>query len=65
VLSSHNMDLVERICDAVAVIVEGSILATGPMEAVRAGSSLEQRFVELAGGPDAVEGLEWLTTFSD
>jgi ABC-2 type transport system ATP-binding protein len=65
VLSSHNMDLVERVCGAVAVIVEGSILASGPMTEVRGESSLEERFVELAGGPDAVEGLEWLTTFSD
>jgi len=65
VLSSHNMDLVERVCDSVAVIVGGSILAMGSLEEVRAGSSLEERFVDLAGGRSAVEGLEWLTTFSD
>lgn len=65
VLSSHNMDLVERVCDAVAVIVGGAILAEGSLDEVRAGSSLEERFVELAGGRTAVEGLEWLTTFSD
>jgi ABC-2 type transport system ATP-binding protein len=64
VLSSHNMDLVERVCDAVAVIVEGRILAAGTLDDVRAGDSLEQRFVDLAGGRVAVEGLEWLTTFS-
>ena len=65
VLSSHNMDLVERVCDSVAVIVEGRILATGTLDEVRAGASLEERFVQLAGGRVAVEGLEWLTTFSD
>lgn len=65
VLSSHNMDLVERVCDAVAVIVGGSILAEGSLDEVRQGSTLEERFVELAGGRGAVEGLEWLTTFSD
>ncbi|GAA1684516.1 ABC transporter ATP-binding protein [Microcella alkalica] len=65
VLSSHNMDLVERVCDSVAVIVGGSILASGTLEKVRDGSTLEERFVELAGGRSAVEGLEWLTTFSD
>jgi ABC-2 type transport system ATP-binding protein len=65
VLSSHNMDLVERVCDAVAVIVGGSILAEGSLDEVRQGSTLEERFVELAGGRSAVEGLEWLTTFSD
>ncbi len=65
VLSSHNMDLVERVCDSVAVIVAGRVLAAGTLDEVRAGSSLEDRFVELAGGRVAVEGLEWLTTFSD
>lgn len=65
VLSSHNMDLVERVCDSVAVIVAGRVLAAGTLDEVRAGSSLEERFVELAGGRVAVEGLEWLTTFSD
>ncbi|MDX2025169.1 ABC transporter ATP-binding protein [Microcella sp.] len=65
VLSSHNMDLVERTCDSVAVIVDGRILAAGPLDDVRAGQRLEERFVELAGGRVAVEGLEWLTTFSD
>lgn len=65
VLSSHNMDLVERVCDAVAVIVDGRILAAGTLDDVRGEASLEERFVELAGGRVAVEGLEWLTTFSD
>ena len=65
VLSSHNMDLVERVCDSVAVIVEGRILAAGTLDEVRAGQTLEKRFVDLAGGRVAVEGLEWLTTFSD
>lgn len=65
VLSSHNMDLVERVCDSVAVIVGGRILAAGSLDEVRGRGSLESRFVELAGGRVAVEGLEWLTTFSD
>ncbi len=65
VLSSHNMDLVERVCDSVAVIVSGRLLASGTVDEVRDGRSLEERFVELAGGRAAVEGLEWLTTFSD
>lgn len=65
VLSSHNMDFVERMCDHVGVIVGGHMLAEGPMDEVRDGLRLEERFVELAGGRQAVEGLEWLTTFSD
>ncbi len=65
VLSSHSMDLVQRICDNVAVIVNGDLLADGTMAAVRGGQTLEERFVELAGGRKTVEGLEWLHSFSD
>jgi len=64
-LSSHSMDLVERICDSVAVIVDGHVLASGPVDEVRAGRSLEERFVELAGGRAVTEGMEWLQNFSD
>lgn len=65
VLSSHSMDLVQRICDHVAVIVNGDLLADGTMASVRGGQTLEERFVELAGGRKTVEGLEWLHSFSD
>jgi ABC-2 type transport system ATP-binding protein len=65
VLSSHSMDLVQRVCDHVAVIVGGQILAKGTMDEVRGGVSLEERFVDLAGGRKVVGGLEWLHTFSD
>lgn len=65
VLSSHSMDLIQRVCDTVAVVVNGHILASGSVDEVRAGASLEERFVELVGGRKAAEGMEWLHTFSD
>ncbi|WP_258184232.1 ABC transporter ATP-binding protein [Microbacterium foliorum] len=65
VLSSHGMDLVERVCSRVAIIVGGEVLAEGTIDEVRAGQTLEARFVELSGGIGEVEGLEWLHTFSD
>ncbi|KAA9087383.1 ATP-binding cassette domain-containing protein [Microbacterium radiodurans] len=65
VLSSHGMDLVQRACSGVAVLVGGRVLADGTVDEVRDGRSLEQRFLELAGGTSAAEGLEWLHTFSD
>lgn len=64
ILSSHGMDLVERVCSRVAVIVAGQVLAEGTVDEVRGELTLEQRFVELAGGLSDVEGLEWLHTFS-
>ena len=65
ILSSHGMELVERVCSRVAVIVAGQVLAEGTIDEVRGELSLEQRFIELAGGLSDVEGLEWLHTFSD
>ncbi|MCK8468107.1 ABC transporter ATP-binding protein [Microbacterium sp. KSW4-16] len=65
ILSSHGMDLVERVCSRVAIIVGGEVLAEGTIDEVRAGQTLEARFVELAGSSGEVEGLEWLHTFSD
>ncbi len=64
ILSSHGMDLVERVCSRVAVMVAGQVLAEGTIDEVRGELTLEQRFVELAGGLSDVEGLEWLHTFS-
>ncbi|MCY7412407.1 MAG: ABC transporter ATP-binding protein [Salinibacterium sp.] len=63
-LSSHSMDLVQRICGHVAIVVDGSILANGTIDEVRGDGSLEERFVELARGGRTVEELEWLHTFS-
>jgi ABC-2 type transport system ATP-binding protein len=65
VLSSHSMDLIQRICDYVAVIVNGAVLDSGTTDEVRKGKSLEERFVELAGGRVDAEGMEWLHSFSD
>lgn len=64
-LSSHSMTLIERTCDAVAIIADGRMLAAGPLDEVLDGESLETRFVELAGGATAVEGMEWLQSYSD
>jgi ABC-2 type transport system ATP-binding protein len=65
VVSSHSMDLIQRICDHVAVVVNGAILDSGTMDSVRGGKTLEERFVELAGGRTSVEGMSWLNSFSD
>ena len=65
ILSSHGMEFVERVCSRVAVIVAGQVLAEGTIDEVRGELTLEQRFIELAGGLSDVEGLEWLHTFSD
>ncbi|WP_240191239.1 ABC transporter ATP-binding protein [Microbacterium hominis] len=65
VLSSHGMELVERVCSGLAVIVGGRVLAEGTVDEVRGDLTLEERFIELSGGISDAEGLEWLHTFSD
>ena len=60
-LSSHAMTLVEQLCDTVAVMAGGRVIAQGPLETVRCGRSLEQAFIELAGADaEAGEALSWL-----
>jgi len=65
VLSSHSMDMIQRVCDGVAIIVQGQVLAQGTVDEVRRGGTLEDRFVELAGGRKAAEGMEWLLNSSN
>lgn len=60
VLSSHVMALVERLCDHVAVVGGGHILAHGTLSQVSAGIGLEQRFVELVGDVREHRDLAWL-----
>lgn len=65
ILSSHGMDLIERVCSGVAVIVGGRVLAEGTIDEVRGDASLAERFIELTGGGTDAGGLEWLHTSSD
>ena len=60
VISSHVMATVQRLCDHVAIINAGRVVAAGTTEQVAAGADLEQRFTELVGGHVRTEGLSWL-----
>ncbi|MEU2022518.1 ABC transporter ATP-binding protein [Streptomyces sp. NPDC016469] len=63
VFSSHVMELVESLCDWVAVMAAGAIRAQGPLAEVRGeASSLQNAFLELVGAGDRDTGatLDWL-----
>ncbi|MEV3857433.1 ABC transporter ATP-binding protein [Streptomyces sp. NPDC050095] len=63
VFSSHVMELVESLCDWVAVMAAGRIRAQGPLADVKGGAgSLQEAFLELVGANErSGEGtLDWL-----
>ena len=60
-LTSHVLEVVERLCDRVAIIHQGRIVTAGALEDLRSGSeSLEDAFVRVVGAGGPPERLEWL-----
>jgi ABC-2 type transport system ATP-binding protein len=60
-LTSHVLEVVERLCDRVAIINNGRIVTSGTLEELRAGGeSLEDAFVRIVGGGHQAERLAWL-----
>jgi ABC-2 type transport system ATP-binding protein len=60
-LTSHVLEIVEKLCTHVGIIVKGVLVEQSSLEALRQGSSLETRFLEKAGADsEAVRKLTWL-----
>jgi len=60
-LTSHVLEVVERLCDRVAIIREGKLVLSGSMAELRSGSeTLEDTFVRVVGAGAAPESLDWL-----
>lgn len=51
--STHVLEVAEKLCDRVAIIKNGTLVRSGPIEEVRGDASLETVFLELEGGQDA------------
>ncbi len=62
--SSHVMELVEQVCDHVSIISQGQIVASGTIDEVRGGKTLQRAFIDLVGGRTSEEGLSWLGSSS-
>lgn len=66
VFSSHVMDVVERLCDRVAVIEAGRVRAEGTVGELAGDRTLQEAFVDLVGGRDLQDGdLTWLSSSSN
>ncbi len=60
-LTSHVLEVVERLCDRVAIINEGRLVVEDTMAALRSGSeTLEDIFVRVVGAERSTEALDWL-----
>jgi ABC-2 type transport system ATP-binding protein len=60
-LTSHVLEVVERLCDHVAIINSGKIVRAGSMAELRNGTdTLEEVFVREVGAERSFERLDWL-----
>jgi ABC-2 type transport system ATP-binding protein len=60
-LTSHILEVVEKLCSHVGMIVKGTLVEQASLEAIRQGRSLEDRFLEKAGADsEATRKLDWL-----
>lgn len=60
-LTSHVLDIVERLCTHVGIIMAGKIILQSPMEEIRAKGTLEKCFLEVAGADTStIRKLDWL-----
>ena len=62
-LTSHVLEIVERLCSHVGIIADGKLVEQDSLEAIRNGSTLESRFIERVGrGKGTLQKLSWLET---
>jgi len=60
-LTSHVLEVVERLCERVAIIHQGKVVVEGLLSDLRAGSeSLEDIFVRVVGASRPGDSLDWL-----
>ena len=60
-LTSHVLEIVEKLCTQVGVIAKGKLVYQGSMAAVRESGSLEETFIKAVGGDDhESQKLSWL-----
>jgi ABC-2 type transport system ATP-binding protein len=60
-LTSHVLDVVEKLCTHVGIIAKGKLVEQAALNELRRGSSLEERFLEKVGADEeATHRLSWL-----
>jgi ABC-2 type transport system ATP-binding protein len=59
-LTSHVLEVVERLCNHVAIIHNGKLVMEAPMQELRGAETLEDAFVRAVGAETTRETLDWL-----
>jgi len=60
-LTSHVLEIVEKLCTDVGIIAQGRLVLQASMEQIRQKGSLEERFLEAVGGGQVeTQKLSWL-----
>lgn len=60
-LTSHVLEIVEKLCTDVGIIARGKLVFQSSMELVRETGTLEERFLSLVGGgQETAQRLSWL-----
>lgn len=63
-VTSHILEIVERLCDQIGVIHRGRLVAQGALDQLRreteAGQTLEELFIDLVGEKTTEAALDWL-----
>jgi ABC-2 type transport system ATP-binding protein len=65
IFSSHQLDLVERLCDAVAIILDGRLVATGLVDELRRERAGRRWRVDLHGGDAWEPGIAGVRRVGD
>jgi ABC-2 type transport system ATP-binding protein len=66
-MSTHILEIAERVCDRVGIINKGKLAAVGTIADLKSrsgegGASLEDIFLELTGGPEEQEVIKFLSS---
>ena len=64
-LTSHVLEVVERLCDQIAIVNRGKVMVQGSVDDLRRelhqeGNSLEDIFVQMVGAHRRTDSLDWL-----
>jgi ABC-2 type transport system ATP-binding protein len=64
-LSTHDMGMAERLCDAVVMLHRGEKVLDGPVEAIKAAHGSEALRVRFAGGVSGLEQIDGVSQVRD